>query len=343
MISDISSIDNQVSLSNDNENSVNIDPDIEEIQKLSRESTFEIQKIGEMLPREKQESFFRKIKESFLHSLIRFISDTAKIIKSSSDKKNESVRDKIAETLKNLETLKRRSQFLSAVDMNNSKELRETLYWMSAQGKEEEYEILTYCREKVSIKCSQEIQELFVQTLKAIEERLELPASSNVGESHKGALSKTSGDVSDAEKTEHLRRFAFPLKSGERLTALRWMNEQGGRDEYKTLLKYKDEILGDSSPNGRIAKSLFESALQRIGDRLWKENSEAASGDAPDAKLRHEIMELLDELYTPQGRIDWLNSPHYRCDGKTPQEMIDEGNARWVLNILGALAEGNHL
>jgi hypothetical protein len=197
-------------------------------------------------------------------------------------------------------------------------------------------------REKLTYKDSESHQscEDFLETMRKI---LQRSNDEGIIEEYSELKSKFREVKNESERIEKVRQFVAPRDLEERLTALRWMNEQGGRDEYKTLLKYKDEILGDSSEDGKVAKSLFESALQRIEDRLWKQNLDAASGDAPDAKLRREIMELLDELYTPQGKMEWLNSPHYRCDGKTPQEMIDDGNARWVLNILGALAEGNHL
>lgn len=64
----------------------------------------------------------------------------------------------------------------------------------------------------------------------------------------------------------------------------------------------------------------------------------SATGD-PDID-RVTVLEALHLLYRPDGMAIWMESPNQLLDGQVPSEMVADGEAQRVLDLIQALCEG---
>lgn len=55
---------------------------------------------------------------------------------------------------------------------------------------------------------------------------------------------------------------------------------------------------------------------------------------------RQAVLDALAEVYTPEGMEIWMRSANRALKGQVPDEMIENGQAGEVLDLIDALASG---
>lgn len=55
---------------------------------------------------------------------------------------------------------------------------------------------------------------------------------------------------------------------------------------------------------------------------------------------RERVLTALAEVYRPEGMAIWMRAPNKLLNGRVPDDMIEQGDAERVLDLILALAEG---